>query len=138
MQRFRSEFDSMHTWYTIALEKSGRTTGGVSGLMPADIVALYADFIYDNHRGLDKFAATLPDTLRRAAEDLKSCYFEALSSQPNQPTDAAALADWFWGDTQAAVVINEVRKKCLEYDTKEMQLAGKLLLIPRNQMHRFT
>jgi hypothetical protein len=35
------------------------------------------------------------------------------------------------------VVINEVRKKCLQQGTKEMELAGKLLLVPRSQMHRF-
>ena len=75
--------------------------------------------------------------LRLAAEDLKSCYFEALSAQPNQPTNASSLADWFWGETLAAAVINEVRKKCLQQGTREMDLAGSLLLVPRNQMHRF-
>ena len=137
LRQFRAEFNSLYTWYSVALEKSGRTTGGVSGLTPADIAALYSDFIYGRRQGLSKFSDTLPDALRRAAEDLKALYFEALSSQPNQPTDAAALADWFWGDTWAAAVINEVRKKCLAYGSKEMAITGKLLLVPRNPMHRF-
>lgn len=137
LQQFELEFNSMHTWFTIGCEQKGRTTSGVSALNFDQILRLYSDFITGNQPGLEKFEQGLADTLRLAAEDLKSCYFEALSSQPGQPTDAATLANWFWGETYAAAVINEVRKKCLEYDNKEMGLAGKLLLIPRNQMYRF-
>lgn len=137
LQKFESEFNSMYTWYSIGSEKKGRTASGVSKLNFDEIIRLYSDFITNKQQGLAKFEADLPDTLRLASEDLKSCYFEALSSQPGQPTDAASLANWFWGETYAAAVINEVRKKCLDYGTKEMALTGKLLLIPRNQMHRF-
>ena len=138
LQQFGSEFNAMHTWFTIACEQKGRTTSGVSDLSFDEILRLYSDFITGNQKGLATFEQQgLADTLRLAAEDLKSCYFEALASQPGQPTDAATLANWFWSDTYAAAVINEVRKKCLEHDTKDMKLAGTLLLIPRNQMHRF-
>ena len=137
LQRFESEFNSMFTWYTIGSGQKGRTASGVSKLSFDEIISLYTDFITNRPQSLEKFEPGLADTLRLAAEDLKSCYFEALSSQPGQPNDAASLADWFWGDTYAAALINEVRKKCLEYGTKEMTLAGKLLLIPRSQMHRF-
>ena len=137
LQQFQSEFNSMYTWYTMAIEQKGRTTQGVSGLAQDEMIQLYKDFISDNKEGLLRFEVNLADTLRLVTEDLKSCYFEAISSQPNQPTDAATLADWFWGQTHAALVINEVRKKCLSSESKEMTLAGKLLLIPRNQMHRF-
>ena len=138
LQQFQAEFSNIHTWYTIASTKKGRTTSGVSGLGFDQIITLYSDFLADNEDGLQPFAAHLADTLRLATEDLKSCYFESLSSQPGQPTDAASLANWFWGDTYAAAVINEVRKKCLAQGTKEMGLTGKLLLIPRNQQHRFS
>lgn len=136
--RLHTEFSSMHTWYTVARARTGRTAAGISGLDFDEIIELYRDFISGNHPGLERFAPHLPDTLRLAAEDLKSCYFEALSSQPDQPTDAASLSNWFWENTYAAAAINEVRKKCLDYTTKEMQLAGNLLLVPRNQLHRFT
>ncbi|MGI9536998.1 MAG: hypothetical protein ACR2PB_08000 [Desulfocapsaceae bacterium] len=137
LQKFESEFNSLHTWHTIACEQKGRTASGVSGLSFEELSTLYADFITGKADGLVKFEANLADKLRLAAEDLKSCYFETLSARPGQPTDAASLADWFWGDTYAAAVINEVRKKCLEQGTKEMSITGKLLLIPRNQLHRF-
>ncbi|MFW2365522.1 MAG: hypothetical protein ACN4GW_03850 [Desulforhopalus sp.] len=137
LQKFEAEFSSLHTWYTIAFEQKGRTACGVSGLNFEQLGTLYADFITGNTEDLVKFEANLADTLRLATEDLKSCYFEALSARPGQPTNASSLADWFWGDTYAAAVINEVRKKCLEQGTKEMNITGKLLLIPRNQLHRF-
>ena len=137
LQKFESEFNSMCTWHSIASEQKGRTACGVSGLSFEELSALYADFISGNTEGLIKLETNLADVLRLAAEDLKSCYFEALSARPGQPTDAASLADWFWGETYAAAVIDEVRKKCLEQETKEMGITGKLLLIPRNQLHRF-
>lgn len=137
IRQFEAEFNSIHTWYTIAGEQKGRTTSGVSGLDLDQVVILFGDFVADNQAGLGQFGENLADTLRMAAEDLKSCYFEALSAQPGQPTSVTSLSNWFWGDTYAAAMINEVRKRCLEFGTKEMALAGKLLLVPRNQMHRF-
>ena len=74
---------------------------------------------------------------KQFAEDLKAFYFEAVSAQPGQPTDSKSLADWFWGQTSAALVINEVRKISLKEGSKKMALLGNLLLIPRSQMHRF-
>jgi len=138
LQQFQAEFNTIFTWYSISREQRGRTVSGVSGLSFDQIIALCTDFLLDNRAQLQAFEPGLADSLRLASEDLKSCYFESLASQPGQPTDAASLANWFWGETQAAMVINEIRKKCIEYGTKEMTLAGKLLLIPRNQLHRFT
>lgn len=137
LRRFEFEFNSMHTWYSMALERRKRTAVGVSGLSFDQIIGLYRNFIASDQQVLQEDEPGLADRLRLAAEDLKSCYCEALSAQPNQPTGAASLANWFWGETYAAEVINEVRKKCLDCQSSAMRLAGKLLLIPRNQMHRF-
>lgn len=137
LRRFESEFNSMHTWYSMALERNRRTAVGVSGLSFDQILTLYRDFIV-NDQAQPGGETDLADRLRLATDDLKSCYYEALRVQPNQPTDAASLANWFWGETHAAAVINEVRKRCLNCRSKAMLLAGELLLIPRNQMHRFS
>jgi hypothetical protein len=135
LQDFQAEFNAMHSWHTIAKHQSKRTTTGISGLTPDSISRLFGDFILGNEIDLDQ--AELASQLRLAAEDLKAFYFEALSAQPDQPTDEKTLANWFWGTTSAGAVINEVRKRCLVYEAKEMRLAGSLLLVPRNQMHRF-
>ncbi len=135
LQQFRAEFSAMNSWHTIALQQRQRTTTGISGLSADSVVQLFTDFIQGNcEHDNDK---ELADLLRRAAEDLKAFYFEALAAQPDQPTSDKALAAWFWGQTCGAAVINEARKICLTSETKEMLLAGKLLLVPRSQMYRF-
>lgn len=125
----------MHSWHTIARHQNKRTTTGISGLTPDSITRLFSEFILGNDTGLSE--QELANQLRLAAEDLKAFYFEALSAQPDQPTDDTTLSNWFWGSTFGAAVINEVRKTCLNHEAKEMLLAGKLLLVPRSQMHRF-
>jgi hypothetical protein len=135
IESFLAEFSQMKTWYDLALSKDKRTTTGVSGLLPEDAATFMTAFI----KGEDKKVTNHPlaDSLRMAAEDIKAFYFKGVSSQPGQSTDSDALADWFWGETYAALVINEVRKVCLKEESAGMKLLGTLLLVPRSQMHRF-
>lgn len=137
LQSLQAEISVMQTWYDIACEKNCRSTAGISGLAPKEIARLYFDFIADDIDKNELNGKKFPALLRMAAEDLKAFYLEAVSAQPGQPTDAQTLSDWFWGETHAAVVINEVRKSCLNYEAKDMILAGNLHLVPRNQMYRF-
>lgn len=137
LQKFRQELDLMQTWYTLACEKKGHSTAGVSNLTPDEIGELFCCFIEGKVAENQLKGQKISDMLRMAADDLKTCYFEGISAQPGQSTDAATLNDWFWGETHAALIINEARKKCLQYGEKDMLLAGKLLLVPRNQLHRF-
>ncbi|MBT8360409.1 MAG: hypothetical protein HKP41_13890 [Desulfobacterales bacterium] len=137
LQHFQTELNTMHTWFSIACERRGRTSSGVSGLSPDEIGTLFSDFISGADSGNVFAGKKRADLLRLAAEDLKACYLGGISAQPGQTTDIKTLSDWFWGQTYAALVINELRLKCLTYEEMDMLLAGKLLLIPRNQMHRF-
>lgn len=137
-QKFRQELNLMQTWHALACEKTGRSTAGVSKFSPEAIGELFCNFIVGSLEETQLNGQKISDVLRMAADDLKTCYFEGVSAQPGQSTGAATLNDWFWGETHAALVINEARKKCLLYSEKDMLLAGKLLLVPRNQLHRFT
>lgn len=136
LQCFEGEIQNMTTWYEQACQERQRTTALVSGLRPLDIAAFFADFITGGKTSLAN-ENTLSDLLRRASEDLKAFYLEAVSAQPGQAIDVQSLADWFWGETCAAIVINEIRKICLQDEAKDMQLTGRLLLVPRNQLYRF-
>ena len=138
LDSFAEEFLQMKTWYEVAMLKNKRTTVGVSGLYPEEVVEYLAAFVRGEMAGKNIGDTLIDDGLRMVAEDLKAFYFEAVSAQPGQPTDSKSLADWFWGQTSAALVINEVRKISLQEGSKKMALLGNLLLIPRNQMHRFT
>lgn len=137
LQSFESEVAVMQNWYDRACRKMGRSTTGVSGITPQETVRLYADFLTGDVHKIQLDGKKLSDLLRMATEDLKAYYLEAVSAQPGQPTDAKTLSDWFWGETYAALVINELRKTCLAREEKDLVIAGKLLLIPRNQIFRF-
>jgi len=137
LDSFAEEFSQMKTWYEVAMLKNKRTTVGVSGLSPEEVSEYLAAFVRGEMAGKNIGDTLIDDGLRMVAEDLKAFYFEAVSAQPGQPTDSKSLADWFWGQTSAALVINEVRKISLQEGSKKMALLGNLLLIPRSQMHRF-
>ena len=137
LSTFREEAAQLKTWYALAIEKRGRTTAGSSGLSPEQTM----DFIVGFIKG-DAVVNPLPDillgsALKLAVEDLKSYYLEAVTNQPGQPTDSQTLSDWFWGQTAAAQVINKVRETCMAGSDKKLALAGKMFLIPREQLHRF-
>ena len=73
-----------------------------------------------------------------ACEDIKAYYFEAAGAWPGRAADSKSLADWFWGKTSAALVINTVREICLDDPSGSLSVLGRLLLVPRSPMHRFT
>jgi len=137
LSHFRGEVQTMRTWYDLAREKSGRTTTGISGLELEAIAALLVAFVEKGGEEPGAEGPTLAETLTRASQDLLGYYLEAASAQPGQSTHPEALANWFWGETCAARVLDAVRRKCLQGHDKSLHLVGKLLLIPRNQLHRF-
>ena len=79
---------------------------------------------------------SLATALRMAAGDLKAYYMEVVTAQPGQPTGGGAFANWFWGQTVAARIINTIREVCLEISDDEFPLLRKVLLVPRTQLHK--
>ncbi len=136
--RFVREIEELHPWYTLSRTEKKRTTIGISGLSLDEATNLLSLFTDDTARPDLLQDPSLPDRLRLACEDIKAYYFEAISSQPGQPTDGKNLADWFWRETAAALMINRARDLCLAETSGKLRLLGKLLLIPRNQLHHFT
>ncbi len=137
MEDFNAEILQLRNWYERALKTRNRTTTGISGLSTAEAAELVSRFIEDETREALMAEEDLVDRIRMACEDLKAYYFEAVSAQPGQPTDSESLANWFWGQTHAARVIHEMRKICLNDPTGKVALLGKLLLVPRTQLHQF-
>jgi hypothetical protein len=137
LSAFRREAAQLQTWYDLALEKTGRTTVGLTGFTPAETVRFIAAFVQGERPEHGLPGNKLSTALRMAVGDLKAYYLESISARPAQPADSATLADWFWGQTHAAGVINRMRLICLESGEKEMNILGSLLLVPRTQLHRF-
>lgn len=133
---FDEEFCQMLTWYEIARQQKRSSSAGVSGRTPAEARDLILEFL-DAKLSADD-PVTLADSLRLAADEIKTVYFEAVAAQPGQPTDSLSLAEWFWGQTTAARVINEMRLICQESEADPLRLLGSLLLVPRSQLPKFS
>jgi hypothetical protein len=134
---FQHEIVQMRNWYDLAVGKRGRTTIGASGLSIEDAVSRIDAFTRDNLQPSPMEGISRAMALKMAAEEIKAYYLEAVTVQPGQPTDSITLADWFWSQTKAGRVINVVREICLKSGDNELKLLGTLLLVPRNQLHRF-
>jgi hypothetical protein len=134
---FRDEVSQMTNWYDLARRHSGRTTSGISGLAPDEIVEFLAAFVSGETEANPLPYVPVATALRMAVEDLKACYLEAVAAQPGQFRNSFAMADWFWGQTVAARVINALRELCLSVPDHDLQLLGKMLLVPRTQLYRF-
>ena len=137
LRAFRAEVAELRNWYDEAVRLRRRTTADTMGLPPESV----ADFIAGFARGGEP-DNPLPDVslgaaLNMASEDLKAYYNESITAQPGRTTDPVRLEDWFWGETVAARVLNEVRKHCQGRTGRENQMLGNLLLVPRRQLHRF-
>ncbi|MCZ6873920.1 MAG: selenoprotein B, partial [bacterium] len=96
---FQAEVEGLRNWYDIAVQSRGRTTADTAGMPPeavADFIAIFARGEKPSEIASD---VALSASLKMASEDLKAYYTEAITAQPGRATDAASLADWFWGET---------------------------------------
>lgn len=137
LEAFRNEAADLNNWYDLALRKKERTTAGISGLSLTEILAFFVSFINGSRDVSPLVDVPVATALRLSAEDLKAMYFEGFVAQPGTPANSNDLANWFWGETVAARAINVIREICLELPDNDFQLLGKLLLVPRTQLHRF-
>ncbi len=134
---FQSEVAGLRNWYDLAVQNRGRTTADSAGMTPEALAHFLAAFARAEAPDPPLPDSSLGTTVKMASEDLKAYYAEAVSAQPGRATDAASLADWFWGETVAARMLDEVRKRCLVSEDRVCKLMGMRMLVPRAQMHRF-
>lgn len=137
LSAFAQEIAQLQNWFDIAKKKTGRTTSTTSGLSAEEAARFISDFLMGKPVIWPLAGMSPAANLKMAVEDVKSYYLEAVAAQPGQDTRSDKLLNWFWGETAAAPVINELRKYSLKSEDRELNLLGALLLIPRAQMHRF-
>lgn len=133
---FIEEFSQVRSWYDLAKEKRGRTTAITGGDGVEKLADRITGFVKEGSIIGGGDEVSQGTALRMTVEDLKACYFEAVSIQPGQPTDSKSLADWFWGETVAAKVIHKIREICQESHDASLKHTT-LALIPKAQLHRF-
>ncbi len=135
--QFQAEMARLASWYQLSRERRGRTIYGVSGLEPPELSDFLAGFLQEHPPENPRPRLSLAGLIKLASEDLKSYYLEAATARPGAaPPHSQGLEDWFWGTTAAGQVLLHIQKFCREHQDPEMQLQGKLLLVPRSQMHR--
>jgi hypothetical protein len=137
LHAFQAEVEGLRNWYDVAVQQRGRTTADTTGLAPEAVADFIAAFARGEAPDNPMADVSLGTALKMASEDLKAYYNESVTAQPGRATDAVSLANWFWGETAAARVLNEVRKSCLSREGQEFQRLGNGLLVPRRQVHRF-
>lgn len=138
LEAFREEAEGLQNWFEIGLKKRGRTTTGTSNLSLREVVEFFTVFVKGDMPEIPVSSTPIDITMKLASEDLKAYYTEAVSAQPGGPTSPDALANWFWGETLASRVLGKVRDRALLCEEKGLKILGSLLLIPVNQLYRFT
>lgn len=126
---FRREFDAMLNWYSISQEKRGRTTLGVSGLKPEEIVDFVSAFAGPTTPEVSSGPVAL--AFKHATEDLKALYGEAALAKPaSKKPNGAEVARWFWQDTHAGALLRELRTRLLEHEDARLRMVAAAILVP--------
>jgi hypothetical protein len=133
-EAMRREIAQLAPWYGLAVRRRGRTTVGVSGMRVEDAASHAACYV--NGAARPPAIPGLPAgvALKRACDDVKAYYYEAVAAQPGN-LSPKAIDDWFWRETAAAKVFFAIQQVCLISDDESLQPLGKLSLIPRAASH---
>ena len=129
------EVGELGPWYDLAVQKTGRTTVGSSGLDMPTAAEFVITFLSGDVPESPVPGERVDRALKWACDDLKAYYYEASLAQPGSPA-STDLDDWFWGGTTAGSVLLSLQKVMLASDDETFQLIGKQFLIPRSQLHR--
>jgi hypothetical protein len=130
MQR---EIAQLAPWYELALKRRGRTTVGVSGLSMEQAASFAASFTGDAPAAAYDARLTAGVALKRACDDLKAYYYEAVAAQPGNLAPRE-IERWFWFDTAAAKVFLAIQEACARSADKSLQPLGRYL-VPRAVSH---
>jgi hypothetical protein len=122
------EIAQLAPWYDLALKRRGRSSFGISGLTIEDAARHAASCLRD----MPQDAGV---QLKRACDDIKAYYYEAVAAQPGN-VSVRAIDGWFWRETAAAKVFIAVREACLASDDKSLKPLGQTSLVPRWVQHQ--
>jgi len=72
--------------------------------------------------------------LKRACDDLKAYYYEAVAARPGN-LSASAIDHWFWHETAAALLFLALREVCLSSADTSLRPLGEIALVPQAIIH---
>ena len=128
----QDEIRELHSWYDLAITKSGRTTVGASGLGPKDIGAFVGGFLQGGIPSSPRDDVSSLALFKLAIEDLKAYYFEAVAAQPGQRTATGkTLTNWFWRETAAGKVLFTLQEFWKSSEDRNTRSLSQVLMVPR-------
>ena len=130
----RHEIAQLAPWYELARKRRGRTSVGISGLTIEDAVEFAASFAGGPPAPAHDAGISAGVALKRACDDLKAYYYEAVASQPGK-LSPKEVDRWFWFETAASRVFLAIQQVCLRSDDKSLLALGTLSLVPRAITH---
>lgn len=123
------EIAQLAPWYELAGRRRGRTTVGIFG-KSVDEAARHVVSYVEGKPEPPPAGWTRGMAVKRATDDLKAYYYEAVAAQPGN-LSPHAIEQWFWRETAAAKAFVAIRDSCLKSDDESLKPLGKSSLIPR-------
>ena len=125
-----AEIAQLAPWYDLARRRRGRTTVGIYGAMVEEAARHIASYVEGAPEGPPVHGWSAGIAVKRASDDVKAFYYEAVAAQPGN-LSAKAIENWFWRETAAAKAFLAIRDICLKSDDESLKPLAKLSLIPR-------
>lgn len=134
---FQREMTAMRPWYDMAVSQRKRTTVGASGIELDKLGDFIYAFLEGNEPENPRDDVPLANTLKLAAEDLKSYYIEGITAQPGQEdASSRVLQDWFWDETVGGKILLDLKKVCEASPDKMMSMIGSHFIVPGDVVRR--
>ncbi|MGV3626389.1 MAG: hypothetical protein ACO1PN_01740 [Betaproteobacteria bacterium] len=130
------EIAQLAPWYDLAKKRRGRSTVGISGMSIEGAASHTASYL-DATPAAPYAGLSAGVALKRACDDLKAYYYEAVAAQPGN-LKAKDIERWFWRETAAARVFLAIQQVCLKSTDKSLLPLGKISLVPRAVQHALT
>lgn len=127
-QQIAAEIAQLRSWYELGIEQRGGTRVGLSPDSIEEAAAALVEFAESTNPEIG-----LPDpnaaeaSLRWWSSDLKAFYFEAIMTQPGDPT-AEELERWFCNDTATGKLFAHLRQLCLNHTDAQIREIGLYMI----------
>jgi hypothetical protein len=130
-EKLADEVSQLQAWHDVAVKHRGRTTLGVTGMQPLQIVDYLSAWINNQPPRPFRKDISPGDALKQACDELKAFYLEAKSVQPGQHS-AASIQEWFWMETALAQAIVQIRTIAANSTEPSAKAVAVMSLIPRS------
>ncbi len=130
-EKLADEVSQLQAWHAVAVKHRGRTTLGVTGMQPLQIVDYLSAWLDNQPPQPFRKDISPGDALKQACDELKAFYLEAKSVQPGQHS-ATSILEWFWMETALAQAIVQIRAIAANSTEPSAKAVAVMSLIPRS------